>query len=283
MTTTSPPTPEVEEAAAEGKVKSVFDDIRETLQTPTVGSLFRRLAVYPWYLQVAWRNLKPNASTVYFHRVAGELKEYALSAMTGAPAPAFAPKNFGFSVNAFLDLDSKMLVAAAALAAGSNGQLPKLHLLAPEDMQIFAPRHPISHVDVGEAHEEQVAAREENPAPDHDAGSWEGESSIVQSASRWSDELSAAWSEIRGTWSDETLEQGARVLKRRAEIAVEALPYRMEISSTALRQSGLTEDQIDEVRGLVNAMLEELAGSLCRLAALASAGKGSPSTVAASR
>lgn len=195
---------EVAESEADGKIKVIFADMCATFGEPTVGPLFRRLAVYPWYLQLAWRNLKPNASTTYFHRMEAELEDIA---------------DAGRSRNRDHDSDgalsrlhahSKRLMSTAALRVGTNGQAPKMTWLSAADTQSIAPSPPTQTNAPGVA------------------------------------------------WDDMPIETGeafeARIaqIRRAAAMAAESLPYRMEISSTACRQSGLTEDQIDAVRRIID-------------------------------
>ena len=202
---------ELPEAEAEGKVKVAFDDIKATLGIPTVGPLFRRLAVYPWYLQLAWRNLKPNAATVYFHRMAGELKQLA-----GSSAARIGPGTQPSSHDATLDTLSKLLMATATLRCGANGQVPKLQWISAGDKQVITP------------------------------------SSVAEVAS------SVEIAEVGADTDDPAFQARADELRNHAAIAAESSPYRMEISASASRQSGLTEDQIDAVRQIINESMHSL-------------------------
>ncbi|HEV3310281.1 MAG TPA: hypothetical protein VG815_07170 [Chloroflexota bacterium] len=203
-------TTEVSESEATGKVDTLFAGIRSTLGVASVGRLFRRLAVYPWYLDLAWRNLEHNASTAYFHRMAKELEDLA----AGGRLPA---EDFSRSMRA----NAVMLMAAAALRAGANGQVPKMSLLSPADKQRVQPDIPARDSAIGETDSDPIGAALD-PA------------------------------------------MGIRVaqLRQRAAMAAESLPYRMEISSTAGRQAGLTEDQLDSVRGIIETAFQNTAATL---------------------
>lgn len=203
-------TAEVTESDATGKVETLFAGIRSTLGVASVGRLFRRLAVYPWYLELAWRNLEHNASTAYFHRMAKELEDLA----AGGRSPD-SDSGGAMRVNAV------MLMTAAALSAGANGQVPKMSLLSPADKQRVQPDIPV-----------------------HDSAISETDSDLAAAA------LDPA--------------MGIRVsqLRQRAALAAESLPYRMEISSTAGRQAGLTEDQLDSVRGIIETAFQNTATAL---------------------
>jgi len=207
----------VAESEADGKVKAVFDEIRNTLGVSTVGSLFEELAVYPWYLQLAWRNLKPNASTAYFHRIARELEEMALKSAGGRRRRLDDSADIS-PAEARLDLDGKLLTATAALRYGTNGQLPKMLWLSAADKQILSPAPPAT-----------VPADEPEPSEESKA---------------------------------------AVELRRHAALCAESLPYRMEISATACRQSGLSEDEIDAVRAIIAFSWDRLPRSLLATAKL---------------
>src|SRR5689334_18481013 len=87
-------TSEVPEAEAEGKIKAIYDDIKDTLRVPTVSPVFRVLATEPDYLQLAWSALKPNVQTAFFEARADDLRRMAVdaaSAWGGPPAAGDAP------------------------------------------------------------------------------------------------------------------------------------------------------------------------------------------------
>jgi len=220
--------PRVAEADATGKVQAAFVDIKTTLGVAAVGRLFEELAVYPWFLQLAWRNLKPNASTAYFHRIARELEDMGVRT---AGRRRHRATNEGADVSpleARLDLDAKLLTSAAALRYGTNGQLPKMLWLAPSDKQTVAP----TKIDIMPADEPEPV--EENKL--------------------------------------------AIELRRHAGLCAESLPYRMEISATACRQSGLSEDDIDAVRAIVNAAWDRQPRALLAAASMTASGAMSASS-----
>lgn len=195
--------PRVAEQQAEGKVKATFEDIKLTLGVGAVGRLFEELAPHPTFLSLAWRNLKPNASTVYFHRIAGELSEIASKSVGGERRHRTEADADVTPADARIDLESKLLVSAAALRYGTNGQVPKMLWLAASDKRTVTPKL-------------ATASPAEEPVPEADG--------------------KACWD-----------------LRQRAGLMVESLPFRMEISATACRQSGLTEDEFDVIRLILRA------------------------------
>ena len=82
--------PTVEEDEATGEIARLYDDVRATVRSTFVPTVFRALAVHPWYLVAAWKALKPNLSTVAAESVAGELRVACvdrLKALVGPPRP----------------------------------------------------------------------------------------------------------------------------------------------------------------------------------------------------
>jgi hypothetical protein len=218
--------PRVRDAEADGKTKATFQDIKLTLGIAAVGDLFEELANYPWYLQLAWRNLKPNASTVYFQRMTRELADMALRASgTRRSQPIGEDANLS-PEEARLDLDAKLVASAAAIRYGTNGQLPKMLWLSAQDKQTA-----------------YLTAASVVPAPEPEPSK--------------PDKL-------------------ARDLRQHAALCAESLPYRMEISASACRQSGLTEDQIDSIRQVVNAAWDVLPRRLAAAAVAVSSSKPLP-------
>lgn len=266
---------EVPEAEAQGKVKGIYDDIMSTLQISTVGFLFRRLALYPWYLQLAWRHLKPNASIVYFHRTAGDLRRESLEWMHAELKPDrtqmdTTAADFQDSLSLFLDLDSKLLLAAGALVSGLNGQLPKMHLISDADKEPVRPGSPKPSVTLTNQDEEQASAEQHALTAQIREIEWAPDISDFQVLLAWPQQFSGAWSGIKPLLSAPTFEAYARRLSREAMNAVEALPFRMEVSATAARHAGLTEDQIDGVRSILNDAWGSLPRALLAIAAMSS-------------
>jgi len=260
----------VDEGQVEGKIKTIFEDIRATLGVPTVGLVFRQLAGRPWFLDLAWRNLRPNAETEYFHRVAGELKVSAESAagfasggtpsLTAAVEDGVAFSNAAISLS---DTQAKLLLATAALRAGINGQLPRMNLLSMEEKRVHKPALPGSGLPQAPSPTGMQESLLREIGETLRLGSDQSE---LRALLVWPVTLANAWSKIKDQLCRHL--DHALGLGRQAESAVEALPYRLEISSTACRQSGLTEDQIDVIKWTINGAFDSAPRVLLTLAAL---------------
>src|SRR5947208_7304668 len=111
---------EVPESQAEGKIKSAYDDIKNTLRLPRVPHVFRALATQPDYFALAWSALKPNAQTVYFERRSDALRSLAVDLSgTLGDAPAVTEGALpGLQVQHYAA--PKVLLAIAALRSATN-------------------------------------------------------------------------------------------------------------------------------------------------------------------
>ncbi|GEM_PF-6452028 len=265
----------VSEEEAEGQVKAIFQDIRATMQLGTVGPLFRRLGVYPWYLDLAWRCLKPNAQTVYFQESARRLADYA------AASPVTVGRHPGSSVSEIHTLlrpDSMLLAAGAALHMGSRGQLPKLHAIPPEQTRAVSPTP---------GFDGRLISPEPNPRHQaaldviRDNAPWLVETAGMTALLSTQSDLFGAWALITPRLAGEAFAAAVGNLTRQAEVAAEDLPFRMEISATACRQAGVSESQIDAIQTLIRQSVLNLGRGLLGLAALLSVvGQSIPTTSA---
>jgi hypothetical protein len=66
--------PEITEENATGLVKFLYDDIKYVLKVPIVNFVFRTLAHYERFLQVAWTEVRPNMLTFNMEEAASDLR-----------------------------------------------------------------------------------------------------------------------------------------------------------------------------------------------------------------
>lgn len=78
----------VEEGEEEKRIKAIFEDIASTLSLATINSDYRTLALWPEYLDQAWRALKPITQTVEYNSAADRIRELAREFAQRLPAPA---------------------------------------------------------------------------------------------------------------------------------------------------------------------------------------------------
>lgn len=65
----------VEEEPDDERIKAIFSDIKKTLSLQSINSDYRTLALWPDYLEPAWKRLKPITTTQEFRRASEDLRE----------------------------------------------------------------------------------------------------------------------------------------------------------------------------------------------------------------
>ena len=249
------PVPEVPEAQAEGAVKSIYEDIRRIFRVPLVHPVFRSLATQPDFLQIAWVALKPNLQTVYFERCADALRTLAVEA-TGALGQGPRPDNADDvrpTLHVLHYANPKVLLAVSALRSAANGEVPRLTELSGDDKRQIATGVPDGAVPIETIESEAADAQIGAIFDDIQATSDPPVVNMVYRAlARWPAYLETSWESIKPMIERQEYRAAQRQLRRQADEAVMALPFRMDISSHVMRHAGLSEQQIDDVRDILN-------------------------------
>lgn len=238
--------PEVTEAEAQGPTKAMYEDIKNSLRVPFVPALFRSLAVYPYYLTLAWNSLKPNALTVYFERSADDVRRYASEATSSASRPPAAEGEVGNALRVLNYADPKVLLAASALRVATTGQMPRMTVLPRGDKQQIVPGIPEGAADIGGG-----------PLPGgleelRSTLGWDIVPDEFHVLGRSVPYLTAVTPAVTALTQDAAFRRTQIVLRRMTNDAVAALPYRMDIGPHVLRQSGLSESNIDGIRAVLD-------------------------------
>lgn len=268
---------EVPEAEATGKIKSVYDDIKVTLRIPVVGLPFRALAVNPDYLQVAWIALKPNVQTVFFETCADELRAFAvrsLPAQSVADVPS-APEAARAALDIFHYMNPKLLLAIAALRSAAKGQQPRLAELTRDEKRQIMPGIPAGV---------RALVSDEPAAGPGSAGdlSRQIETTLqvpavpdqYRALAPWPDYLRDGWEAVQRLMATCDYEAIVRKLRSMTDETVVALPYRMDISPHVLRQSGLSERDLDEVHRTLDTFYGLLPGEVAATSLLSAGSTG---------
>lgn len=272
---------EVPEAEAEGKIKSIYEDVKRTLRTPVVGLPFRALAVHPDYLQVAWIALKPNVQTVFFEMRSDELRAFAVRSLPKAASAPDAPAQARTALDLFHYLNPKLLLATAALRSAANGQQPRLAELTRHEKRQVAPGVPAGKsipalldpaAASGAVFDLFQDIESALPAPTVPCE--------YRALAAWPDYLREGWEAAQRLMAMPEYGQILRQLRSMTQETVVALPYRMDINPHVLRQSGLSEQDLDEVHRTLDTFYHLLPGLVAGTALLS---RGSEGPEAASR
>jgi Halocarboxylic acid dehydrogenase DehI len=263
---------EILEGQAEGKIKSIYDNIKVTLRVPMVNLVFRSLAFsFPEYLEIAWQQLQPNVATSFFEARADDLRQTAVTAMASLET---SPKLNGAAdaervLRIFHYVNPKLLLAVGALRAAINGQQPKLQELQRDEKRQIATGIPpnagsVTMIDLGQADERIADIFADIQANQH--------LSLVSSDFRalacWPDYFESAWGALKLVGQRPEYRRALHDLRRRTEVAVCAFPFRIELNTHTLRNSGLSESDLDGVRAVLNQYFTLLPGLVVNLAFL---------------
>ena len=127
----APTLPEIDEADARGDIAAFYDDVRATLRSTFVPTVFRALARYPGYIVPAWTTLRPNLASVDAEQLTGRLRVTVIDRLKpiveGRPLPVVAirPETRGeirSVLEAFFYVVPKAFVAVTALDEAWEGR-----------------------------------------------------------------------------------------------------------------------------------------------------------------
>ena len=259
----------VSESEATGKTAAIFADIKSTLRVPIVSLMFRILARYPDYLQVAWQELKPNAQTLYFEQQADEIRRYAVEAVRSLGQSPELPEAASSVLRIFHYVNPKLLLAIGALRSATSGQLPRLQALSPDLKRQIQPGIPAEAGNV-----DLVALESASPETTavFDDIRRTLDLPVVNSQylalAQWPDYLRAAWQALKPVTESPDYPRIERTLLQYVDQTISALPYRMTITPHALRQSGLSESDLDGIHAALRMFHAALPGMVAGTAFL---------------
>lgn len=273
---------EVTEAEAQGKIKTVYEDMKSTFRSPVVSPAFRLLATQPDYLEIAWRCLKANVQTMYFENRADALRARAVEGtarLDQAPWRSKAEDVRGV-LRVFHYLEPKAFLAVAALQSATAGQHPKLMEIRADDKRQIKPGIPEGAADVRTVDLSQLDERARQILDDVTRTlRIPGASSELAALAPWPDYLESAW----GAWKPLTTQPDhrrvERELRRLAEGAIAGLPFRMDVSAHALRHAGLSELQLDQVQSLLTTLCAIMPGMTMAFAFFMAGAEGKPAAM----
>lgn len=259
---------EVSESAAAGRVKQIYQDIKETLRLPFVPPLFRRVAIHPDYLTMAWRAFKPNAQTLYFEAESDRLRAEAVRVMGQLGRPPAPDEGTRPALRVLHYAAPKVFLSTAALRIATNGELPRMQTLHLAQKQQIKPGVPPEAANV------QLPPDDDTPhlltmVMEHHGLPAEAQITPVSPGY-----LKAAWGAVENTALRGEYAQLLRGLRRAADVTVTGFPYRMDMAPHVLRQAGLSEAQLDDIRAALAVAYEDATRMVANVAYLATALEG---------
>jgi hypothetical protein len=172
-------------------------------------------------------------------------------------------------------INPKLLLAVVAIRAATNGQEPKLQEIPDQEKRQIPSGVPegaatISMVDPDTAGEDVTSVFDDI----RQTLNVSVINSDYRALAQWPGYLDRGWSALKPVTQRPEYRQVQRDLRRAAEEAVAALPYRMELNPHTLRQAGHSEQQIDGIRSVVNEFYGLLPGLVANTAYLSIGAEG---------
>lgn len=79
----------VREENATGEIKTIYEDVKQSLKLPWTPIIFQAFAAYPSFLQFIWHQLKPSVLTEQFHNDSNRSRGVAEAYMSQAHKPIY--------------------------------------------------------------------------------------------------------------------------------------------------------------------------------------------------
>lgn len=262
---------DVSESQAEGKIKTTYEDIKQTLRVPAVPYLFRAIARHPDFLSLAWSALKPNAQTIYFERQADSLRQ---SAVTAAPGLGSAPEVESSARDVVRTMHyegPKAFLATATLRSAIGGSQPQMRYLPAEEKRQTPPGIPKGATVLNSggqpaSTDSPVSATLEDMS---DAGVDGTLGAELAALHTFPAALEAGWMALKPMLGSGELSRVGRELRMEVERAITALPYRMDIGTHTLIQGGLSHADVDDIRAVLDRCYAVAPSILLMIASLA--------------
>ncbi len=263
----------VAEDEAQGRIREIFEDIRQTLGLPHVNLLYRAYAAYPEFLDLHWLALKAVLDTQEFFRLADRLR-----------ADAYTRMHNYFEIP---DLCSRM--ADANLSGASRQELsyatdlfhyndPVLLLIAAIQMQAFdsrtglqgsptSPQHPVFR-------ERPVLVEEDLASPKirriYDEMKRTLGIPFINMAycafARWPDFLANYWDVLKLIVQSPVYVESVHGVRDTAWSLAREIPRPVELTVSQLIDAGVGEDDLGAIVRMTEVFVKTLTGLVLNVA-----------------
>lgn len=264
--------------AAEPRIRHIYDETRRTLHLPWVGALFQGYAMYPAYLEMAWRTLRPSLQTAQFEADARALGNAADEAV----ARFYTPSYDGRAVAA-MNVDIEAIRATVDAFHLGN---PRLLLVATALQRAFEEGAvgggtPVVH---GQAHASGEEVRAETTTVElidpeqaspgvrqifDDIKTTLGlplVNSDYRAMALWPDYLSLAWNDAKGMVGTPEYAAEVRRLSGLAAEAVDRFAAPVTATREAAAQAGVPAGELDNLAAILRLFAGLLPGLILNVA-----------------
>lgn len=252
---------EILEEQATGRVKEIFDDIKQTLRISLVNYIYRALAVYPEFLDLAWTQIKPNISTYHAERGADEIRakgrldvadhvnqllQLGLSKEDQVEVERVIDTFNYVNPKGFLNVTTWRMslegspVGGATVAPSDLRQIPRGIPSGMATLQMVE-RKKAPH-DVAEVYDDIVATLRHGGVP-----------SVYRCLGRWPPAVKLAWQIMKPILLSREFHSRADQLHELAVDAVKGFPYTVDVSRERLRRElGYNNDSIIQISSILD-------------------------------
>ena len=260
--------PLVREADAAGRTLEIYQEIKTALGLPLVNVIFQAYGVYPRFLELMWKTMRPAVETQDFFRFADRLRGEAYTATHNyfsIPDLCSSIREVHFSVGAQHELTDAvelfhynnpllLLIAATQLQAFEDG--PTHHRTAPGGAS-----HPVFS--------QKFVKIAEDVAPLPIKKIYEEMKRVLgvsfintdyQTFARWPDFLTLYWNALKPVVSSPLYGESQHALRESALRLATDLPNAPQLSVEHMQDAGLTDDEITPAIHITEEFLEILSG-----------------------
>ena len=261
--------------AAQGRVRAVYDEMREVMGLSWVPDMLQAFAARPRYLEVAWRELRPLVGRAPFERAADDILRLGDEAVEAFPpedhVQLLRPRRFQGdfdeirrALDPFRFADPRLMLMATVLHDALRGGRVGTNTSPEASRIVGAPayRSAIRFVRPDEAEGETLDILEEirrDTALPLVAADY-------QALAAWPDYLKLAWHDLKRHVGSAGYGEAAIRIRNRAGMAMAELPGPTYADAPALREAGVQEGDLAEARALVRLFHEMLPGLVLSLA-----------------
>ena len=247
-----------ESETTDERAREAFRDVRSALRIPVATLLFQAWAVYPKFLDVTWRRLRPSVLSDDFARLAGRLeqsvREGALAWAIADHAAALRARSLGEAeiarmrelVELFTNVNPKLAILAAAVATALDGK-------AIGGVGTKGPHRERERAQPQEFRGVRVVLIEERDAPPRVRAIYDDMKSTLglsfieteyRAMASYPDWLEVWWRDCRPVCESDGYRTLGAELARAAASAATMLPHRLLLSESLLESCELEGEQL---------------------------------------
>ncbi len=272
------------EEQAQGKTKEIFNDIKDTLGTPLIHPFFNILAPFEPYFQKAWEQLKPNITSPYFETFSSQVR---FQLEDGIKGNFFMPdhiinlvrmglqdykKEVQRIVGFFYYQDANLIILSACLNSAWVGSIiggsvpsPRGRYSPPEIYRI------LRRMEIPLISEEEIATQEKIGSIFTDIQATLGTLYLppdFRALACWPAYLEYAWTKTKPYLTHRKFAPLKQKVKDFLSQGIRDLPYSIRLSEEGVKALGVSQEQTEQLKRLLDHLHEGMVSTALALACL---------------